>query len=211
MEKSILKSLFILVVLASAGCAPGEVESISGLDSYTVTGGSFSQADSSALHGSGMVTFTSTLPQLSSRSLSLKASLNDTIAMSTVTAVLYSNSTILPASSGVTVKFIRTGASVSAKIGLNGQVRDVTASNLSFYFPTALDVVIDVHNINTKTRVYVWRRDTMVYSAATADIDSENDLSSSLPTQLANGTINGLILENATVTAAQVSTSKVLD
>lgn len=210
MEKSILKSLFILVVLASAGCAPGEVESISGLDSYTITGGSFSQADSTAVHGTGSITFTNTVPNLSSRSLALKASLNN-ITLGTVTAVMYSNSTVLPSSSGVMVKFIRNGASVGMQIGVNGSVQTVTGGNIGFFFPTALDVVIDVHNVGTKTRVYVWRRDVTIYSPETADIDSNTDLSGPLPTALGNGTINGLILENATVTAAQVSTSKVLD
>nr|BFD60000.1 hypothetical protein CKG001_21070 [Bdellovibrio sp. CKG001]BFD63407.1 hypothetical protein BdHM001_20880 [Bdellovibrio sp. HM001] len=210
MEKSILKSLFILVVLASAGCAPGEVESISGLDSYTVTGGSFSQADSNTVNGTGSITFTSTVPNLSSRSMTLKASLNN-ITLGTVTAVMYSNSTVLPSNSGVQVKFIRNGASVAVKISVNGTTLDVTGGNTSFFFPTALDVVIDIHNVGTKTRVYVWRRDMTIYSPETADIDSNSDLSGSLPNALAGGTINGLILENATVTAAQVSTSKVLD
>lgn len=210
MEKSILKSLFILVVLASAGCAPGEVEPISGLDSYTVTGGSFSQHDSSTVQGTGSITFTSSVPNFSSRSMALKASLNN-ITLGTVTAVMYSNSTVLPSSSGVTVKFIRNGASVGVQIGVNGSVQNVTGGNTSFFFPTALDVVIDVHNVGTKTRVYVWRRDLTVYAPETADIDSDTDLSSSLPTAVGNGTINGLILENATVTAAQISNSKVLD
>ncbi|UXR63194.1 hypothetical protein EZJ49_08900 [Bdellovibrio bacteriovorus] len=210
MEKSILKSLFILVVLASAGCAPGEVESISGLDSYTVTGGSFSQSDSSIVQGTGSITFTSSVPNFSSRSMALKASL-DNITLGTVTAVMYSNSTVLPSSSGVRVKFIRTGASVSMQISVNGSTQNVTGGNTSFFFPTALDVVIDVHNVGTKTRVYVWRRDLTAYAPETADIDSNTDLSGSLPNAVGNGTLNGVILENATVTAAQVSTSKVLD
>lgn len=213
MEKLILKYLFILGTLTLAACSPGEVADVSGLDSYSIVSGSFSQADSTALHGTGTVRFSTSLPGVaSSRSLTLKASLNDTISASTVTAVLYASDLNIAGSSGVAVKFIRQGASVAAQIAVNGNSGNVSTDSLSFYFPTALDVIIDVHNVGTKSRIYIWRRDNVVYAPTSADIDSEADLSPSLPAnQKGAGLFAGLILQNATVTAAQISTSKVLD
>lgn len=212
MEKFILKSLLTIGFLSMAACSSGEVEDISGLDDYTVVSGSFSQADSTAVHGIGTIRFATPLPGTgSSRSMALKASLNDTIALSSVTAVFYASDSNITASTGVTVKFIRQGASVTAEIGINGTTKAVNSSNMVYYFPTALDVIIDIHNVGTKSRVYLWRRDVTAYAPTSADVDSNVDMASSLPTATGPGLFAGLILQNATVTAAQVSTSKVLD
>lgn len=215
MEKFILKSLLILGFLATAACSSGgEVEDISGLDSYSVVSGSFSQADSTALHiagTTGVVRFTSTLPGVSSsRSISLKASLNN-VTLSDVSAVFYASDSSVSGSTGIVVTFSRTGASVNASITFNGQTCTVTSSDMGFYIPNNIDVVIDVHNVGTKSRVYIWRRDNLVYAPTSADVDSNSDVSSALPTAVGPGTFAGLILNYATVTAAQVSTPKVLD
>lgn len=215
MEKFILKSLLILGFMTLAACAPGgEVEDISGIDGYSVVSGSFTQADSTALHiagSTGVVRFTSTLPGLSSsRSIALKASLNN-VTLSDISVVFYTNNSAITGTNGIVVTLSRTGASVNATISFNGQTRTVTSTNLGFYLPNALDIVIDVHNVGTKSRVYIWRRDTMVYAPSSADIDSETNVSSSLPNVVGPGTYAGIIMNYATITAAQISTPKVID
>lgn len=213
MEKLLLKSLTAISLLALAGCSGAETSDVSGIDSSTSVAGNFSQYDSEKIEGSGTIRFTNTLPVLSSRSLSLKASLDSTIAMSSVSAIFYSSNSIIPTTDGVMVTFSRSGASVGATVSLNGNSAVVNNSKLSFYFPTALDVVIEVHNVANKARVLVWRRNMVEYSPATADFDTDRaaDLDSTLPTQKGAGIYTGLILQNATVTAARVDTQKVLD
>ncbi|WP_374030087.1 hypothetical protein [Bdellovibrio bacteriovorus] len=213
MEKFILKSLFILGALTLAGCAPAEVQDITGLDSYTIVTGSFSQADSTAVHGTGTIRFTETLVNYSSKSIAFKASLNDTIAMSTVTVVFYAVNSNIPANDGIQIQFARSGASVTGTIRNNSSSSTMNNANLTFLFPTSLDLIVEVHNVGTKATVIIWRRNMVEYSVATADIYSENagDISPALPNTHAGGTFVGMILQNATVTAAKIENQRVLD
>lgn len=214
MEKLILKSLFLVVALALAGCTPGEVEDISGLDDYSYVSGNFSQSDKTALHTStfGTVRFNSTLPGVaSSRSIKLKASLNESLTDSSVTVTFYNPQQSVPASSGISVTFTRSGASVTGTITVNGTSRTINSAAMTYFYPTSLDVVMDIHNVGTKPRILIWRRDRTIYGVDTADVDSERDLASPLPNGAATGLFAGLTLERATVTAAQISTPMVLD
>jgi len=211
-EKFILRSLFILSVLTLTSCG-GVVEDVSGIDSNTIVTSSFSEYSSSSISGSGTIRFIEALPVSSSKALALKASLDQTISMSSVTAVFYSSNGTIPSTSGIAVKFTRNGAGVTAEVIYNGTSLQVTSSKMSFYFPTSLDVIIEVHNINPKARVLVWRRNFVEYSVTTADIDSSRsgDLSGSVPVTTGGGSFAGLIIQNSTVTAARLETQKVLD
>lgn len=213
MEKFILKSLTFISLLALAGCSGAEPTDVAGIDSSTSVSGNFSQYDSEKIEGSGTIRFTNTLPVLSNRSLLLKASLDSTIAMSSVSAVFYTPNSFITATEGVIVTFSRSGATVRAAVSFNNNSAVVNSSKLTFYFPTALDVIVEVHNTANKARVLVWRRNMVEYSAATADIDTDRsgDLDSTLPIQKGTGFYVGLILQNATVTAARLDTQKVLD
>lgn len=213
MEKLILRFLVTISLLSLVACSGAEVSDVTGIDSNTTITGNFSQNDTTKLEGSGTIRFTSTLPVDSSRSIALKASLDSTIAASSVAVVFYSANAAIPTTSGIMVKFTRSGASVDGQISFNSNAATVAASKMSYYFPTALDVIVEVHNIATKARVLVWRRNMVEYAAATADIDSDRsgDLNSTLPVQKGAGVFVGLILENATVTAAHVDTQKILD
>lgn len=213
MEKLILKSLTALSLLTLAACSGAEVTDISGIDSSSLVSGSFTQYDSNKIEGSGTIRFTNTLPVLSSRSMALKASLDSTIAMSSVSVVFYSANAAISSTDGIIVTFSRSGASVIGQISFNTTTAAINSSKLSFYFPTSLDVIVEVHNINAKARVLIWRRNMVEYSPATADVDTDRagDLDSTLPIQQGAGIYVGLIIENSSVTAARVDTQKVLD
>ncbi|WP_413612290.1 hypothetical protein [Bdellovibrio sp. HCB-110] len=213
MEKFILKSLLALSLFSLAACSGVEPTEVSGIDSNVIVSSSFSEYSSEKIHGSGTIRFLDSLTVSSSKSFALKASLDDTIAMSSVSVIMYSANSVMPTNDGIMVTFSRSGASVNAQISYNGNAAMVNTSRLSFYFPTSLDLIVEVHNINSKARVLVWRRDMVEYAPATADIDTERagDLNSSLPVQRGAGPYAGLIIQNSTVTAGRLDSQKVLD
>ncbi|WP_374073813.1 hypothetical protein [Bdellovibrio bacteriovorus] len=213
MEKFILKSLLALSLFSLAACSGVEPTEVSGIDSNVIVSSSFSEYSSEKIHGSGTIRFLDSLTVSSSKSFALKASLDDTIAMSSVSVIMYSANSVMPTNDGIMVTFSRSGASVNAQISYNGNAAMVNTSRLSFYFPTSLDLIVEVHNVNSKARVLVWRRDMVEYAPATADIDTERagDLNSSLPVQRGAGPYAGLIIQNSTVTAGRLDSQKVLD
>ncbi|KYG63598.1 hypothetical protein AZI87_14465 [Bdellovibrio bacteriovorus] len=212
MEKLILKSFLALSFLTIAACSPAEVTDVSGIDSNTAISGSFQEYDANKIQGIGTIRFTTVLPVSSSRSLALKTSL-DNVSSSWVSTVFYSSNAAIPSTNGVAVTFTRSGASVTAQISINGNSSMVSSSRLTFLVPTALDLIVEVHNVNSKARVLIWRRDQITYSPTAADVDTDRsgDLVSSLPTQTGGGGFVGLIIQNSTVTAARVDLQKVLD
>ncbi len=209
MEKLILKSLLVIsMTLGLAACGAVTTPDITGLDQYTYVSGGFNTANDTTLDGTGVVRFTEVLPGiLTGRALKIKAQLDQTIALSSVTAAFYSSSLSLATNNGVFVKFIRSGINVNVEISVNGTTSTVNSSRVTTYFPASLDLVVEVHNEAAKVRVFVWRRDNMIYSATTADIDTERvgDISPALPSSSSGtGQFAGLILQNAVVTAAQM-------
>lgn len=210
MEKLILRSLLILSFLAFSACGKVTEEDVSGIDSFTTISGSFSQNDKSKIVGSGTIRFLQTLTVASSRSVTLKASLDSAITASSISLIMYSPNSTLPESNGVRITFTRAGASVDGQIAFNGNTATMPSSALNYYYPASLDVVIDVHNVDSKARVMIWRRNMVQYAAATADIDTNSNVTS-LPSLNASGIYMGLILQNATVLAAKVDNPKVLD
>ena len=223
MEKLILRfcqkinrQLLIVSALAASlaltACSSGAADDSSGIDSYTITSGSFSESSSTAITGIGSVRFVNVMNGVfSSNSLALKAELDN--STNSVTAILNSNNTLMNSSSGgVAVTFTRSGASVTGSIAVNGSSVTMNPSRLSFYVPTALDIIIEVHNISaTQSRVLIWRRDTTVYSAANADIDTDNstDYTGAYPLTGGSGQFYGLNVNNARVTAATLGLPKV--
>lgn len=212
MEKLILKSFLALSFLTIAACSPAEVTDVSGIDSNTAISGTFQEYDANKIQGIGTIRFTTVLPVSSSRSMALKTSL-DNVSSSSVSTVFYSSNAAIPSTNGVAVTFSRSGASVTAQISINGNSSMVSSSRLTFLVPTALDLIVEVHNVNSKARVLIWRRDQITYSPTAADVDTDRsgDLVSSLPTQTGGGGFVGLIIQNSTVTAARVDLQKVLD
>ncbi|MEK2645906.1 hypothetical protein [Bdellovibrio sp. BCCA] len=212
MEKLILKSLLVLSLFSLAACSGVEPEEVSGIDSNTRVSSTFSEYSSDKIQGSGTIRFSELLTVSSSKSIALKASL-DTLSMSSVAVVLYSSNSIIPSNDGIAVTFTRSGASVNAQVSFNGNSAMVNSSKMSFYFPTSIDVIVEVHNVNSKARVFVWRRNMVEYAPATADVDTDRsgDLNSSLPVQRGGGSFTGLIIQNSTVTAARLDSQKVLD
>lgn len=214
MEKFILKSLLALSLFSLAACSGVEPANVSGIDSNVIVSSSFSEYSSEKIHGSGTIRFLDSLTVSSSKSFALKASLDDTIAMSSVSVIMYSANSVMPTNNdGIMVTFSRSGASVNAQISYSGNAAIVNTSRLSFYFPTSLDLIVEVHNVNSKARVLVWRRNQVEYAPATADIDTERagDLNSSLPVQRGAGPYAGLIIQNSTVTVGRLDSQKVLD
>lgn len=187
MEKLILKLLSLLTLLSLAACSAGTSTEATGIDSYTVLGGSsFSQSNSDTLSGIGSVRFVNPLPGvLTNNSFALKTQLDGSITAST-TVVFNSNDLNVGTNSGIAVKFTRSGASVYASIGVNGNWVNVNSTITNIYAPLALDLIIDIHNntgSSNKTRVLIWRRAYTPYAATTADVDtnSAGDLTSSYP------------------------------
>lgn len=213
MEKFFLKPFLALSLFILSACSGVEPDNISGIDPNTVVSGSFTTNNNSKIAGSGTILFTETLSIFSSRSIAINASLDSAVGSSTLTAVFYSNNAAIPATDGIAVTFRRSGASVTAQISFNGTSSTVEASKMSFFFPTALDLIVEVHNVNSQAQVLVWRRNLIEYSPATADIDTSRtgDLDTPLPNQRGTGPYVGLILENATVNDARLGSQKVLD
>lgn len=213
MEKFILKVLLTSSLLFLGACSGSEVVEVSAIDGNTSISGNYNTYSSSKIEGSGTLRFSDTLPISSSRSMALKVSLDSTIATSSVTAVFYSSSMLISTTNGIAVTFTRSGSNVLAQISFNGNTAQVKSSKLSFYFPTSLDIIIDVHNVNNKASILVWRRNAIEYTALNADFDSNDstDLETSLPYQTGGGGFNGLILQNATVTSASIGAQKTLD
>lgn len=218
MEKFILRVAVLLTplwLLSLTNCSGDSAEPapVSGVDSYILISGNFSHNDSEKIEGSGTVRFTETLLNSSNRSFSLKASLDSTIATSSVSVVFFTSNSNITTTDGLVVTFSRSGASVIGQVGFNGNTATVVDSKMAFYFPSALDVVIDFHNVNNKARIIIWRKNMVEYAAATADIDTDRtaDLNATLPQQKGGGTFTGLILQNATVTTARVDSPKVIN
>lgn len=212
MEKFFLRSLLTISVLSLIACSGAEVTEISGIDPNTIVSGSFTQYDNSVISGSGVLRFTEALTLNSSKSIALKASL-DQLNSSSVAVVFYSANSGIPTNDGVMVTFSRSGASVNGQVSLNGNAAMVNTTKMSYYFPTSLDVIVEVHNVGSKARVLVWRRNMVEYAPETADVDSNRsgDLESTLPTQKGVGPYVGLIIQNSTVSAARLESQKVLD
>lgn len=218
MEKFVLRLVALLTplwLLSLTSCSGGSADpvAVSGIDSNILISGNFSQNDTEKIEGNGTIRFTNTLLNSSSQSFALKASLDSTIASSSVSVVFYTSNTSITNTDGLIVTFTRSGASVIGQVGINGNTSTVVASKMAFYFPTALDVIIDFHNVNNKARIIIWRRNLVEYAAATADVDTDRvgDLTSTLPQQKGGGTFVGLILQNATITTARVDSQKVLN
>ncbi|NUN04363.1 MAG: hypothetical protein HUU57_01260 [Bdellovibrio sp.] len=210
MEKLILRSLLILGTFVFAACGKVTEEDVSGIDSFTTVSGAFSQSDSTKIEGSGTIRFIQALNISSSRSFTLKASLDSAISASSISVIMYSPNSALPEANGIRITLTRSGASVNGQIAFNGNSASIPSSALTYYYPASLDLVIDVHNVASKARVMIWRRNMVQYGAATADIDTDGNMSS-LPSQNGTGNYVGLILQNATVLAAKVDNPKVLD
>lgn len=214
MEKLFLrKSIFILSSSLLTACSGVQSPDISGIDSNTVITSSFSTYSENTISGSGKVRFLNPLAVDSSKSFALKASLDGSIGLSSITIMMYSANSLLPEDNGIAIKLSRSGASVTATISYNGNSASVNNSKLVYYFPTSLDLVIDVHNVNSQARVLIWRRDMIEYSPVTADVDTERDgdLTTTLPIQKGGGSYSGLIIQNATVTAARLDSQKILN
>ncbi len=213
--KTVGQFLKVSALAASLGltaCSPGATDDSSGIDSYVVTNGSFTQATTTTISGIGSVRFLNVMNGVfSSNSLALKAQLD--FSNNSVTAIFNSNNTIMNSSTGgVAVSFTRSGASVIGSVYVNGSSVTMNQSRLSFYVPSALDLIIEVHNISaSKSRVLIWRRDVTVYSAANADIDTDNstDYSGTYPSQGGSGQFYGLNLNSATITGATLGLPKV--
>lgn len=215
MEKFILRRLLPILTLPFlfAGCNSAPMEEVTGIDSNTQIVGAFSQYDNAKITGTGRVRFTATLPNPSSRSLSLKANLDQTIANSSVAAIFYSSDATVPTNNGVVVTFSRNGLNVQVTIAVGNSVRTVNSSRLTFLYPASLDVIIDVHNVGSQARVLIWRRDSVGYTAGTADVDTDRsgDLDSALPISTGGGGFVGLSLTNATVSGAVIGVQKLLN
>ncbi|HWU43846.1 MAG TPA: hypothetical protein VN132_10420 [Bdellovibrio sp.] len=196
-------------------CSPAAVDDSSGIDSYVVASGSFDTANATKISGLGNIRFVNVLNGIfSNNSMALKAQLD--LSGNSVTAIFNSNNSVMNSSAGgVAVTFTRSGASVIGSIAVNGSSVTMDPSRLSFYVPAALDVIIDVHNISsTRAHVLIWRRDSTIYSAGSADIDTDNstDYSGTYPTNAAGaGTFAGLSLNNATVTGSSIGLAKVAE
>ncbi len=219
MEKLILRSAFkiralslLVLPLTLASCNSAKLEDVFGIDANTQVVGSFSQYDNAKIVGTGRVRFNSPLPQSSSRSFSLKASL-DQISNSSVSAIFYSSDLTVPTNNGVVVTFTRNGLQVQVTVAVGNSVSTVNSSRLTYYYPASLDVIIDVHNVGSQARVLIWRRDVLGYTAANADVDTarNGDVSPALSVSTGGGGFVGLSLSNATVSAASISSQKILD
>lgn len=196
--------------LSSCGGIIDESNS-NGLAPHVLVESGFQVLHENEATGNGALRLMEILPQHGGRSVILKGSLNQNLN-SSISLVMYSPNASVPNSSGVTVRFVRSGAKVQATVAINGNQVPVTSPRLDYYFPASLDLIVEVHNTGTRARVLIWRRDFTVYSAATADIDSERsgDLSSVLPYQTGGGGYMGVRLNQATINTLQVQLPKVL-
>ncbi|QDK45973.1 hypothetical protein DOM22_12830 [Bdellovibrio sp. ZAP7] len=209
--------VFLLVgaTLSLVACG-GTSTDVTGIDPYTQIGGTLTTATADEISGIGKVRFVTPLAGvLTNNSIKFKAALDGSSTNSTATIVFNSNDLNITESTGIAVKFSRTGVNVSCQIGVNGNWVTVASSITNMYAPLALDFVIDIHN-NTggsnKTRVLIWRYTP--YAATTADVDtnSSGDLTSSYPAaQQAPGIYTGIIVNQATVTGAAISTNKIVN
>lgn len=213
MEKFILRFLILATIsLSLASCGGGMADTSSGIDSYVVTNGAFTTTTSDNITGLGGVRFVNVLNGIFSyNSIALKAQLDAT--GNSVTVFMNTSATVMTNSSagGIAITFQRSGASVLANIAVNGSSVSVNASQLVFYVPSAIDVIIDVHNISaSQSRVMIWRRDLTVYNSTNADVDTNtpSDYSGTYPNQGGQGQNAGLYLNNATVTGANIGIAK---
>jgi hypothetical protein len=216
-EKLILKFSTNIAICSAAllavACSPVEVQDINGLNPYAYVQGNFDSKTDESLRGTGVVRFVETLPGVqSSRSIALKADLDESLTQSSVALVMNSSNISLPANNGVVVKFQRAGINVVVTVSVNGNVSTVAPVRTSALFPAALDLIVEVHNDFNSTRVLVWRRDSRAYTTQNADIDTarSGDVTPTLPLGMGGpGVYMGLRMERAHVTAAQVDIGKV--
>ncbi|XGC79655.1 hypothetical protein ACES2L_09980 [Bdellovibrio bacteriovorus] len=212
MEKLILRSVLLVSLFILTSCAaPEEAPDSVGIDANTIISGSFSNYDNLSVAGTGTLFFTDVLAT-SRRAFQLKASL-DNITTSWVEVIFYGSNSSFPGTNGISIYFQRNGASVSSIVVFDNAASSVTATNLAYYFPTDIDVFIEVHNDGSKARVLVWRRNMVSYVAASADIDTNRagDLASAMPNTVGSGGFVGLRMQSATVTSAKVISAKVID
>lgn len=211
-KKSALPLILGVSVLLTSACGGvlGETDA-AGIASHVQIEPGFQVLNNNEARGIGAIRLLEILPNFSGRSVILKGSLNLQTGGS-ISVVMYSPNMMVPDNSGVNIRFIRSGAKVIATASVNGNSVSVTSAKMDFYFPANLDVIVEVHNMGSRSRILIWRRDFAVYSAATADVDSERsgDLSAPLVTQTGGGGYVGLRLNQATVTAFQVQLPKVL-
>lgn len=211
MEKFILRTQlkFMLpwIAISVAGCSVTDLEPVNGIDANTIVQGSFAQYDNAKISGLGTIRFDQGLPLNSNRSLSLQASLDQTIALSSVTAILFSSNSSLNTNDGLRIELSRNGASVQGSVSLNGQQALINPARLTFYYPANLDLVIYFNNAMTPARILMWRRDLIGYTPLNADVDTQRggDLSGSLPVATAGGSISGLVIKNSTISRATIS------
>lgn len=213
MEKFILRSVLLLSVLILTSCAaPEEAPDSVGLDANTVVSGSFSNYDNLSVTGTGTLLFADVLPTSSRRAFQLKASL-DNITTSWVEVIFYGSNSAFPGTDGISIYFQRNGAGVNSIVMFNNAASSVTATNINYYFPTDIDVFIEVHNDGSKARLLVWRRNMVSYVAASADIDTNRagDLGSAMPNTVGSGGFVGLRMQSATVSSAKIIMPKVID
>lgn len=211
MEKLILRSFLIVTTLTTLVSCGGEISSDpTGIDAYAITHDQFSEKTQDTLSGIGVVRFITPLSS-TEQTLKLRGSL-DLITGSSIIAYFYSDSLNLTNNSGVEVQFIRSGAAVEGKIVVRSSVSNMATGRLAFYVPSNLDVIVQVRSItNSSTRVLIWRRDAVTYTVAQADINTTNNshITPMLPNYGGLGNYAGLGIQNATVTAAQISTATV--
>ncbi|MGZ3768960.1 MAG: hypothetical protein ACXVCP_05670 [Bdellovibrio sp.] len=211
MEKYFLNSFLAFSFIILTACSGAEPDNTDGIDSNSVTSGSFTTYNNSKIEGSGTILFTEVLTLNTSRSIALAGSLDSASGSSTLSAVFYSGSNNITTTDGIAVTFIRSGSNVNVQISYNGNSAMVDSSKTSFYFPASLDLIIDIHNYGSQARVLIWRRNSVQYTAASADVDTSRtgDMVSTLPLQKGSGIYAGLILQNATVISARLGTQKV--
>lgn len=210
MEKLFLRFFLFLALLGLLSCGTSSTDGFFGIDDYAYVSGSFSEADTSALVGSGVVRFTSPAGGIyTSESLELAGELDNT--GNSVAVVFHSNDMTLPDTSGVIVKFTRTsGAALSGIISVGGAAVAITDSRLLFITPGSFDVIIEVHNTLPAARVLIWRKDSVTYSLANVDVDSNvaADLNGSSLSGWGQGVYAGLKLSGARVTQASMGSAK---
>lgn len=212
MEKLILKSLVLVAALSLAACAQKE-EEVKGVDAYVTINDNFTQKDTDGLDGSGAVRFSNTLPGITSnQSIEIKGSLRPG---GSVSVVMNSDDLALSDSKGVIFQLIRSSTTTdtrpSARILVQGVAVNVAATRLAYYNAQDFNVIIEVHNTPTSTRVLVWRKDYINFSLANVDVDTAtaSHLSSTFPGGSGQGIFAGLKLVNSKLTAAQIGDAKV--
>ena len=209
MEKFILRFLISSIAIVLASCQGPSLEPILGIDSNIIVRGSFTQYDAASIEGTGAIRFDSGATN-NRHALTFKASLNDALTNSTVSTYFYSSSASLADTNGIVITFRRQGASVIGNVSVGGTSYTINSNKLVYYYPTSLDLIIEVHNTNP-ARILIWRRDVGIYTADTADVDSKRsgDLNGTVGAN-GPGTFVGMSLTQGTITSAKSTVPQVL-